>query len=565
MSFVILVAEILISFAISLLIIAYYGNLLKQNLFVTISSLIVWFFSLVVIFLLPLDISSSYYNNCRGNNSNHSCPLPFSYISVNPIRIIWYILYWTLQLLSWLVLPLFQSFVSIHYFSFWKRLLWSFLQTGMVLMTLIFVCIVIMIFLVVKEGWNFSNIISMAVTASNLWVLFFLILLVGYGLVELPRFFLKRSRYRSYLRSLYFQAAKSYTEKLEAEIHMQETENEIQYFHRIIKYKSPYHHYLRSIIKQLPPGAISQFNDENNDFQDFSTTEERISLQVLEKLNEKAIKSTWELFQCSAQWRQLTIHIINIERIVNSMNSPERILENPTMIHSSRKLKYLLARLNWIWNVYILRGLFFLLFVLSVLFSIIVLVSEVTIFLNQFAKVTLLAYIINIGMYSQNYLSTEIISTIFLAYISMCAYYSVFKIRIFNKYRLCSNHQTDEFSLLFSSILLSRLITAMCLNYLYLVDLARLPSSSNRLSTDVKPTFFDIWGSTVPEIAVLFFIYFPLIIIFVIIATFLQLDRRVLSFFGFQQFIGDEEIILELVNEGKQYIEMEKKKSTRIQ
>ena len=558
MTFFVLLAEILFSFTISLLIIYYYGNILKQNLFVTISSLVVWFFSLVVIFLLPLDISSSFYDNCKAyNSSNHSCHLPFSYISANPIRVIWYILYWTLQLLSWLILPLFQSFVSIHYFSIWKRMLWSFIQTGMVFLTLIFLCIVIMIFLIVKEGWNFSNIISVAVTASNLWVLFFMILLVGYGLVELPRFLLKRSRYRSYLRYLYFQAAKSYTEKLEAELHMQETENEIKFYSRIIKYTNPYHIYMQSIIKRLPLQAISQFIDENNDFQDYSLNE-NISLKLLEKLNEKAKRTTWELFQCSAQWRQLTDHVINMEKIVNSMNNPERLLEN-YKIHCSRKLQYYISRINWIWTIYILRGIYLLLFGFSALFSFIIFISEITIFLNQFAKVTLLAYIMNIGMYSKNYLSSEIFSIIFLAYISICAYYSVFKIRIFNKYRLCSDHQTNEFSLLFSAILLSRLITAMCLNYLYLVDLARLPSSSLRLSTNVKPTFFDIWGSTVPEIAVLFFIYFPLVIIFVIFSAILQLDRRVLSFFGFQQFIGDEEILLELVNEGKQYIQMQKK------
>ena len=562
MAFFILLGEILFSFSASMFIIYYYGNIFNQNLFVTISSLVVWFFSLVVIFLLPLDISSSFYDYCKGlNSSNSSCPLPLSYISADPVRILWYILYWTLQLLSWLILPLFQSFVSIHYFSVWKRLLWSLIQTGMVFLTLIFVCIIIMIFLVVKEGWSLSNILSMAVTASNLWVLFFLILLVGYGLVELPRFLLKRSRYRSYLRYLYFQAAKSYTEKLEAEIHMQETENEIKYYHRIIKYSDPFYIYIQSIIKRLPLEAISQFTDENNDFQDYSPKEEKITLQILEKLNEKAIKSTWELFQCTAQWKQLTGHIIGIENIIDNMNNPKRLLENSNSLNLNcpRKIQYCIARMNWIWSIYILRGLYLMFFVLSTLFSFIIFVSEVTIFLNQFAKVTLLAYINDIGMYSKNYLFSEIISIIFLAYISLCAYYSVFKIRIFNKYRLCSDHLTNEFSLLFSAILLSRLITAMCLNYLYLVDLARLPSNSIRLSSNVKPTFFDIWGSTVPEVAVLFFIYFPLVIIIVIISTILQLDRRVLSFFGFQQFIGDEEMIFELVNEGKQYIQMEKK------
>lgn len=35
----------------------YYGNLRKQNVFVTIATFISWYFSFLIIFLLPIDVS----------------------------------------------------------------------------------------------------------------------------------------------------------------------------------------------------------------------------------------------------------------------------------------------------------------------------------------------------------------------------------------------------------------------------------------------------------------------------------------------------------------------------
>ena len=559
MTFIVFLIEVLFSFSTSLFLVYYFGNIFKQNIFVIITASIVWFFSFIVIFLLPLDISASIYDECiLLNVSNLSCQVPYSYISPDPLRIIWLFVYWLLQLLSWLILPLFQSFVSIHYFSIWKRLLWAIIQNALMITSLVLICIVIMIFLIVKEGWNFNNIISMAVTASNVWVLFFLIFLVGYGLVEFPRYLLQRFRYRSYLRYLYFQIAKIHNEKLDAEINMQETEKQVRYFHSFIKYNDPLFEHMKIIMKNMP--FLESFTNEDiDDFQDFLPRTNVVSVCTLEKLNGKALKYSWDLYLSSTQLRQLVVQTLEFEQLLENINNKHCILSIYRSSLHLNKFQSILYCFKWIWRIYILRGIFLAVFILSVIFSTLIFISEATIFLNQFAKVTILAYVIDVGLYIGEYFSIEFISILLLGYISLCAYFSVFRIRIFNKYRLCPNHQTNEFSLLFSAILLSRLITSMCLNFLYLVDLARLPSSSKRSLSNIKPSFFDIWGSNVPEIAVLFFIYFPLVMIFVFIITIFQLDRRLLSFLGFQQFIGDDELTLEMVIEGKQYVQIQKK------
>ena len=50
--------EILITFTLSAFLIYRYGNYVQQHTVTTVSVFIAWFFSFLVIFILPLDIST---------------------------------------------------------------------------------------------------------------------------------------------------------------------------------------------------------------------------------------------------------------------------------------------------------------------------------------------------------------------------------------------------------------------------------------------------------------------------------------------------------------------------
>lgn len=60
------------------------------------------------------------------------------------------------------------------------------------------------------------------VTASNTWGLFLLVLLLGYGLVEVPRYIWNKSKYPHMLSRTYFKIAKQSTEKTEAEENLED-------------------------------------------------------------------------------------------------------------------------------------------------------------------------------------------------------------------------------------------------------------------------------------------------------------------------------------------------------
>ena len=56
--------DIIATLALSSLLLWSYGDWLRQRLFVTLSVLIAWYFSFLIIFVLPLDVSSTIYRQC---------------------------------------------------------------------------------------------------------------------------------------------------------------------------------------------------------------------------------------------------------------------------------------------------------------------------------------------------------------------------------------------------------------------------------------------------------------------------------------------------------------------
>jgi len=106
------------------------------------------------------------------------------------------------------------------------------------------------------------------------------------------------------------------------------------------------------------------------------------------------------------------------------------------------------------------------------LVTIVVIWSEMT-FFNKKPVLSIFALLLTEARHNYNYMLIEVrlrnflknnrfdilmIFLIFLkfcgcliiAYLSFCAYYAIFKMRVFNYYYLAPNHQTNEYSLIFS-------------------------------------------------------------------------------------------------------------------
>ena len=53
-----LVLELIAAFCVAFLLLHHYGRISKQHPLVTIATLTAWYFSLIIVFILPIDVSS---------------------------------------------------------------------------------------------------------------------------------------------------------------------------------------------------------------------------------------------------------------------------------------------------------------------------------------------------------------------------------------------------------------------------------------------------------------------------------------------------------------------------
>ena len=262
-----------------------YGNWMKQHVLVTLAVLLAWYFSLMIVFVIPLDVSSTAFRQCvnassahwkqnvtlqhisdielgqianphpyesattvdggiphltekdinrtrgteatplensisnalsnrtnlqnntdRNNNLNlavdaeniavSECQRPYSYLDRNVLPSLWRVVYWSSQLLTWLILPLMQSYSQAGEFTRWGKLKSSLWDNAIFYSSYLLIALILVIYVAVQPSlhltWDRTK--AIAAAASNTWGLFVLVLLLGYGLIEVPRNLWNRSQ-----------------------------------------------------------------------------------------------------------------------------------------------------------------------------------------------------------------------------------------------------------------------------------------------------------------------------------------------------------------------------------
>ncbi|KAL3268398.1 hypothetical protein HHI36_007514 [Cryptolaemus montrouzieri] len=200
--------------------------------------------------------------------------------------------------------------------------------------------------------------------------------------------------------------------------------------------------------------------------------------------------------------------------------------------------------------------------VVAVVFSSCVVWSELT-FFNKEPVLSIFAIIVELAGEKYDYFTIELLSTAVILYLCYCAYSTILKIRLLNFYYLAPHHQTNEYSLIFSGMMLSRLTPPLCLNFLGLIHM-----DSHIIKKQVMETHYTQIMGHMDVIAIIsdgFNVYFPMAILLFGLCTYFSLGSRILSFLGFHQFVGDDEMTTDLVEEGREIIKREKRKRQRAE
>ena len=151
MVYSVLVVEIVVVFLGTLGILHYFGNIRRTHFLVTLAVFVSWFFSFLIVFILPMDVTNTCYEDCLRHARNKSdvfvdssalfavpttrpnitvppsttrpvrptfpppgppaCVKPWSHMSRDVLPYVWRVVYWSSMLLSWILMPVMQSYV----------------------------------------------------------------------------------------------------------------------------------------------------------------------------------------------------------------------------------------------------------------------------------------------------------------------------------------------------------------------------------------------------------------------------------------------------------------------
>lgn len=609
-----LVVEILCICALSAYLLHKYGDWKKQHPLVTLIVFISWYFSFIIIFVLPLDVTTTFYKQCLEDNKPETtsspqnvasekettleamstlittgdivqgdsrraeratqgdvCKEPWSYVPGKTLPIIWSIVYWTSYLLTWVVMPLMKSYVCAGEFSVRGKLKTALVENAIWYGSYLLICGVFLIYVAFNPNINLDiqGLQVIGVTASNTWGLLLLVLLLGYGLVEVPRRYWHQSKKGYLLNYVYFQLAKLSTEKSEAEEHLEDVLEDVRRVSDAVKYNYPVRRHVNTIISKCPETFQDSLVKHLDDFQDYDERQTQTepvmipSEKDLVKLHSKVIFAMQSKRRTATQWDILVGKACELEDVQsNEVNHSKNYTHTYDPHYTGLKSFICTPRVEWHWRILLMPTMLKVVTAILAACSLMVIWSEMT-FFSLDPVLSLFAMFVNIASSKNNYLLIEILCIAIMAYLSVCSYYTVFKIRIFDFYLLAPHHQTDESSLIFCGMMLCRLTPPLCLNFLSLIHLDTHVTGRSDL---VETSFTVVMGrrlDLLPFIESGFNIYYPIIVAILCLATYFHLGSRCLSFLGFQQFVGDDDMTEDMIQEGHQLMKREQRKRER--
>uniref|UniRef100_A0A671K9B3 LMBR1 domain-containing protein 2-B-like n=1 Tax=Sinocyclocheilus anshuiensis TaxID=1608454 RepID=A0A671K9B3_9TELE len=573
MSGVALALEVVVVFFLALFLLHRYGDFRKQHRMVLFATLLAWFLCFLIVFILPLDVSTTIYNQCKTDNQAHLvaiktvnhdnssnssiCQKPWSYIPDGILPVFWRVVYWTSQFLTWLLIPFMQSYARSGGFSISGKIKTALIENAIYYGTylLIFCSLLIYVAVTPKLHLSWSGLRTIGITAANTWGLFLLVLLLGYGLVEIPRTYWRASCHGQLLAKTYFKAAKLMTEKADAEENLEDVMEDVRTVNETIKYNHPLRKCIDTILKKCPVEYQEKMGRNMDDYEDFDDKGNPYpSKKSLVKLHKQVIYAVQRHNRTQVQWQILLDKAFHLEDVAkNESSSTHKFVHSfPSAEPPGWISKYLYTpTVEWYWECVFRRWCYRVLAVVLCVFSAAVVWSECTFFSTQ-PVLSLFAVFIQLAERDYNYVYIEMACFVTIFFLCYCVYSTVFRIRVFNYYYLAPHHQTDAYSLQFSGMLFCRLTPPLCLNFLGVIHMDSTISHQTRQPT----AYTSIMGSmqVLSFIANGFYIYYPMLIVLLCIATYFSLGTRCLNLLGFQQFVGENDLTSDLVDEGRELI-----------
>ncbi len=219
-----------------------------------------------------------------------------------------------------------QSFSQSGEFSFAGKMRGALIANAIYYGTYLAIFGVLLIYVAIKHNIDAQKLKVIGITASNTWGLFLLVLLLGYGLVAVPRSIWFRSMTSLHLKQIYFKLAKLHSEKCEAEENLEDILNEVKTIAEKIRYNHPLRECVESIVRKCPESFRNNLRrniEDYNDYDESSNSQRDIpNEKSLVALHSRLIKCLQINNRTVNQWSMMVQEAFLVEDILlNETNS----------------------------------------------------------------------------------------------------------------------------------------------------------------------------------------------------------------------------------------------------
>ncbi|KAL4450039.1 hypothetical protein ABPG77_010708 [Micractinium sp. CCAP 211/92] len=453
---------------------------------VLMTTFVGWLTALSVVALVPIDVYSSLAHDDPG-----------------PLAVLWSISYWSTQVLTWAVIPVLQGYAISGAFSVLGRLASSLKRLWVFYLIIGALVAVGVVGLLAAGKLQLDTLPALVFTLSNTYGLVVIIALLGYGLVEIPRIFWRRSFPESRLKWHYHRVGRAADKLTDSSDELERvlaivlaTSQQIprgdaqlrHYMDLIIKYADDYSPVR---LDALARSKVSIDRLEESDL-DYAT-----SVASLSRLRGRLKLAVANFVGCCGEYVNYVKKAIDLEAVCKARQ------HGVTVPPSGKKGWWPEAR--WRYQCSVRPWVLRLAAAAAGGASVVIVWSEATIGSGRSPDLSPLSLMLR-SVAAKSEFGEQLLVALPLTYMCACAYFSLLRLGAFSFYHVVTGG-TWAYSLLFSSSQMARFAAPICFNFLHVIRM-------NDLNTgDQKMVFFQKAGAMNSDVPILgqdFNTWFPL-------------------------------------------------------
>lgn len=535
-----------------------------------------WTLGFLGLLLLPMDITS--------NGLDPTAQTLDEYLDA------WELLYWLTFLLSWFVLPVLAELQLSGEFSTKARITGAIRGLVFHWSVLAAAALVVALYLLFVSRLTLRGVVGLAMASANTYGLLWLVALLGYGLVDIPRSFWTLRTPGRHLQQLHFHAVQLHEERMEAIFLYDEVQTDVaSCFQRMLDTESDAivltsdMQLIKACLSRVTAlidgqkrsadrsdssskGVAGRKQAATTSSASFTSRAKRAfslgargsaapTMQEVVALHRRVRASQLELRRCEQAWIDLCVRVETLRDQVAERALPaSSLLPDTSVVNQARNL---VLNTRYRLHAVVTEPVSIACAVAATVASLCILWSELTMgwhmpSLSLFRRVITLEKDAR-SEADRSATAAELVALALLLYMVVCAYSSVFKLRWFGKYALVAHGNSTELCLLKTSTLLCRLQFALAYNVLLMLNDRELTDRTAFHALFDKMHVVHVFGQS-------FSVYAPILMVLLVGLTLSDAYARVMAALGLEQyeqlsFGGDPAGQAQTVNKGEQLVQ----------